>query len=116
MHTIPAHEPTSGVSSAVLAVIKSVLSPLTKRYIRARGRRNVRAMLELDDRTLRDIGLSRDDVCEAAMAAGAADPAGILRQRRADRLARHGLMEPVVPRRTLTPALSKTVTGGHWPS
>ena len=122
MHTTRANDHLSGVSSTILAFASALLSPLARRIARARDRRKIRAMLELDDRTLRDIGISYGDVYEAAMAGGEDKPSDILRRRRADRFAQRGPLEPVRRRRfeparvNHLPCVSSALSSGHWQS
>lgn len=66
-----------------------VLKNLTARLVRAahattraRGRRSARAMMDLDDHLLRDIGLTRADVVEYLSSPSRHDPLVFLEVRR----------------------------------
>ena len=69
---------TRGVIGSTYAVMQ--LPSLIKAVVRAwRNRRPVMQMLELDDRMLRDIGLTRGDVTSALASPMATDPSSRLR-------------------------------------
>lgn len=62
------------------------------------GRREVTQLLELDDRMLKDIGLSRSDVAGALASAWANDPSILLRLRSVERRALQRAREDAVRR------------------
>ncbi len=121
MHTTRTANSTAAQANALTAVLKTVLSPVAAYLKRQKNRREVEAMLDLNPHLLRDIGLTRGDVADAAGAN--ADPAAVLNARRAERLARDARALSIPARhaykascgRSLT-VLSNTLTGGHWAS
>ena len=76
---------TFGPASAIRAVVQSVVLAVAA-FVRAiTHRREVRKLLELDDRSLRDIGLIRNDVIGALDQPLVKDPSVILLVRSVDR-------------------------------
>jgi uncharacterized protein YjiS (DUF1127 family) len=68
-----------------------------ERFVRAvRNRRDVMRLAELDDRTLKDIGLVRSDVAGALDQPLSADPSRILSLRRLERSERRVRSRPVL--------------------
>jgi uncharacterized protein YjiS (DUF1127 family) len=86
---------TLGAASALPRLVQVVISGVMA-FIRATmHRREVYKLLEMDDRSLRDIGLIRNDVVGALAQPWAKDPSVVLLVRRVDRLSR--LRTRVVP-------------------
>ena len=83
--TETAYTQTSGPASAILRVMQIVFSTVAA-FVRAiTHRHEVRQLLELDDRSLRDIGLVRNDVIGALDQPLVKDPSVILLVRSVDR-------------------------------
>lgn len=66
------------------ARIGGTLSAMVRAY---RGRRSLRTLIDADDRMLRDIGVTRDDVRWALEAPAGQDPSSLLRIRAVSRRA-----------------------------
>ena len=90
---------TLGAASAVRRALQMVLSGMVAFFRATTHRREVYKLLEMDDRSLRDIGLIRNDVVGALAQPWAKDPSIVLLVRRVDRLSR--LRAGVVPARRL---------------
>ena len=90
---------TLGPASAVRRVLQMVLSGMVAFFRATTNRREVYKLLEMDDRSLRDIGLIRNDVVGALAQPWAKDPSIVLLVRRVDRLSR--VRAGVVPARRL---------------
>jgi uncharacterized protein YjiS (DUF1127 family) len=90
MSTLPENlsAQTVSLTARSLALLSSIARPLLW-FAHAIGhRRNVQAMLEMDERALKDIGLTRNDVLGALGAPLAQDPSRILHLRSIERRAR----------------------------
>lgn len=74
---------SSALPTALDRVLRTVMG-LAKALM---GRREVTRLLELDDRMLKDVGLSRSDVAGALAAPWAHDPSILLRLRSVERRA-----------------------------
>ncbi|MGX1308601.1 uncharacterized protein YjiS (DUF1127 family) [Amorphus suaedae] len=66
------------------ARVGKTLSAMVRAY---RGRRSLRTLIDADDRMLRDIGVTRDDVRWALQAPAGQDPSSLLRIRAVSRRA-----------------------------
>lgn len=78
----------SGPTAAVRRVLHSVWLGLTALIRAMIHRRDVRGLLDLDERSLQDIGLSRADVVDALAEPIAKNPSTILLVRSVDRRSR----------------------------
>tara|TARA_R110002020_G_scaffold50844_11_gene144001 strand:- start:7679 stop:8026 length:348 start_codon:yes stop_codon:yes gene_type:complete len=88
---ISAEFATDSRKAGLAARVGTALAGLLRAY---RGRRSLRTLIEADDRMLRDIGVTRDDVRWALQAPAGQDPSSLLRiravsRRAADRSALH---------------------------
>ncbi len=123
MHTIHANSQTQIVTANRPRLAARIAAAVTSYLRRAHNRRKAVAMLELPAHVLRDIGLTHADVIDAAVASRKQDASQVLNARRAAHLAEGGLMRNRLPHDRFAAddgegirLLSKTLTGGHWPS
>ena len=82
MHTI--HDARPAVPAARMSLVHGIarlLRRVGRRARNARLRHEVAGLATLDDAILRDIGLTRDDLYEAAHAAPDTDPTDVLTRR-----------------------------------
>lgn len=87
--TEPQSTRSIGPAAAVRRLALSVAFGLAALIRALVHRREVRELLEMDERSLRDIGLSRADVVGALAGSMAKDPSIVLLVRSVDRRSRH---------------------------
>lgn len=94
--TVPADRPALRAMRVVLRVVTGFVRAVT-------NRRDVKRLLELDDRALKDIGLVRGDVLGALAVPVTRDPSVLLRLRTVERRALRRGHAPPARRVTRTP-------------